>query len=293
MNQHCYSELCLSFKELASWTWHKLANADRLNMAFNEETITESLFLKLAQRHSGRGLTIRSYTKNEEGTGTAATGGNPTGADWSFWFGDLSGKGIEVRIQAKRLFAKSGKYENLEGSGVQRKNLISNSKGAIPLYVFYNRPCKDLSGFPIYFGSLCKYCELDRFWPFNISIFGCSFSPITAIPPKNKPRPTDIKFMLPWHCLVCERFKKSSSRGSLPSHVAEVLKNSFEQVDFNDKVRSQTAVNFSFELQRPPKWIKLLNESETLENYSNPELNHYLETKSLHGVVSILESKVK
>ena len=291
MNHHHQSELCLSFKELASWTWHKLAKADRLNMAFNEETITESLLLKLAERHSGRGLTIRSYTKNEEGTGTAATGGNPTGADWSFWFGDSSGKGIEVRIQAKRLFVKSGKYESLDGSGVQRKKLSSNCKGAIPLYVFYNGPCKDLSGFPIYFGSLCKYCELDGFWPFNIFVMGCSFSHVNAIPSIDKPRPADITWMMPWHCLVCKCFNSTNNLGSLASRVAGVLKQSYGRTVSESKTIPETDVQISFELRERPSWVGLLEKYSKEENQSSAALHDYLIDSELSGVVSILELK--
>lgn len=132
-----YSQLCHSLREQAAWVANELSEVYRLRMPLSEETITESILLALAKRHVGNGLTIRAYTKPEEGTGTLATNNLPTGADWSFWFADGRNHGIELRIQAKRLFP-SGKYESLDGTGTQIQNLYKNQGSAIPLYVFYN-----------------------------------------------------------------------------------------------------------------------------------------------------------
>ena len=135
-------------KEIAQWVWGKIESASNHGVSFNEETITESILLKLAEKLNGESLLIRSYTKIEEGKGTPKTGNTPTGADWSFWFEGNDGRGKELRIQAKRLF-DSGIYESMhtktgrnKKSKSQIDKLIESSRdvGAIPLYVFYNGP---------------------------------------------------------------------------------------------------------------------------------------------------------
>lgn len=129
------SDLCQSFRKVSGWTAAKLRLAISHGLAFNEETITESILLELAKLHNPRDLLIRSWTKTEEGTGTKATGGKPTGADWDFWFSDVAGNGVHLRVQAKRQF-KSGKYDSLDGTGKQITDLWSNRGGAIRQALF-------------------------------------------------------------------------------------------------------------------------------------------------------------
>ncbi len=294
-----YPDLCSTFKELAAWTWNKLDKANRLEMVFNEETITESLLLKLAERHAGRDLAIRAYTKAEEGKGTAKTGTRPTGADWSFWFSDQkTKKGIEVRVQAKRLF-KSGSYESLDGSGKQLQVLRRNAGKAIPLFVFYNMPLNpNMPWFEFqHMKQSCMNC--DYWWPYfvNISVWGCTYAPVAAIPKKKKPEPLDIKPMKPWHCLVCEGSHGGSTPPrSLPERVMNSLKTIYDQAESGsrgDQVKGTGKISWELRSEAP-EWTRLLNENQSADDgdssNSRPDLDQYLDTHELRGVVLIEET---
>ena len=290
-----YPNLCQTFKELAAWTWNKLDKANHLGMAFNEETVTESLLLKLAERHAGRDLSIRAYTKPEEGTGTKATGGKPTGADWSFWFSDQNGKGIEVRVQAKRLF-KSGAYDSLDGTGQQIKDLYTNRGKAIPLYVFYNLPLGDNKHWSRHIERCCKRCDCCWPWFFNISDWGCTYAAVTAIPAKNKPRPEQITPMKPWHCLVCGcPCAGSTLVGSLPERVVQSLKAVYDQIKpGSTDARFKDLGEISWELtNKAPEWVGLLNEHRQVDDGdssdSRSKLDEYLDEHGLKGVAFIQE----
>lgn len=296
MKNSAYPDLCRTFRELAAWTWNKLDTANRLGMSFNEEPITESLLLKLAERHAGRDLTIRAYTKNEEGKGTKKTNGKPTGADWSFWISNSRNQGKELRIQAKRLFwkkrDKSGYYKNLDGTSQQIKDLWRNKGDAIPLYVFYNGPPHP----NLPFAHWHRYCW-PEFW--RDADWGCSFAHITAIPPKDKPTARDIKYMHPWHYLACEcAYTRGTKTGSLPERMISVLEEIYKQTGSHatDDSRFEGAKEISFELNNsPPAWVKLLkaakSEDEDEPSETNEELDQYLETHGLKGVAFIQEVK--
>lgn len=292
--QEKFPDLCETFKELAAWTSNKLSKADRLKMAFNEETITESLLLKLAERHAWRDLSIRAYTKQEEGTGTAKTGGRgkATGADWSFWFGNTNRQGVEVRIQAKRMFTESGQYESLDGSGSQIKKLLKNAGSSIPLYVFYNPPVSDRHQWMPHIERHWFTCGFA--WPCwgNLSDWGCSYSPVTAIPKIKKPKPSDIKWMMPWHCLACGCCLEHVAFVSLPERIASVLQSAYKEV--GEIVNNKNDVEISFELKDPPEWVNLLDQDSARGDGKNEEtgsskLSKYLNEHGLDGVASIVE----
>jgi hypothetical protein len=211
-------ELRDALMRLARWVWNKSTEAHRLGVSFNEETITEMLLLKLARKFSHRGLSIRSFSKYEEGT--SYLGGPPTGADWEFWISDATGKGLYLRVQAKRLFLKSGTYESFDTSKPQHKKLIGNAGTATPIYVFYNAQSR----------------KLDPHWPFH-TVRCCHFWPPFAhfkrtwgvcfdlaknlSGTKANPAPKDIPNMLPWHCLMCPC--RNADDKSLPESVASAL----------------------------------------------------------------------
>lgn len=294
MSASIHPNLCDTFRELAAWTCNKLGKADGLGMAFNEETVTESLLLKLAERHAGRDLDIRAYSKIEEGRGAKSTGGKPTGADWSFWFSDDGNKGIELRIQAKRLF-KSGKYDSFHGWNKQFKDLKKNRGTAIPLYVFYNGSLNLLSSH-IANSQCCCYISRDTDW-------GCTYAPLTRLPKKNRPSPSEIELMRPWHTLVCELpcpFCSTQTGGltdNLPQKVAKAIKNIYA-VSSPGKGRPQKwTEDLSFSANNSaPGWVELLREGESKiqaavsrDGNGVSALDVYLKEHSLRGVVVISE----
>ncbi len=270
-------------------------------MAYNEETVTENLLLELAERHSGRNLEIRSYTKPEEGTGTKATNNLPTGADWAFWFGDTNNKGIELRIQAKRLF-NSGKYESLDGNGQQIEHLMKNCGSAIPLYVFYNSKALHKNRFvdETFFGNLEYFHNHHFHYHTNL---GCTFAPVTSIPQKNKPLHNEINRMYPWHVLVCHcqgSEDETKSLPNLPHRIASSIQRAYN-LNENGKNLSQDTSTYGENIKllqihsenEAPEWVRLLHQAKerpSNSEYSNiAELDDYLEKRHLRGLVSIRE----
>jgi len=253
-------------------------------VAFNEETITESLLLKLSERHSLPHFMIRSWSKWDEGRGTTATGGKPTGADWDFLFADWTGAGVTVRVQAKRQFS-SGKYDNLDGRDQQIKDLRNNCGTALPIYVFYNDA---LGKWPHW---TCSPSCKPRFR--GKSAWGCSFAPVTAIPAKNTPNPSDIK-MEPWHCLVCPCSRNGAAPASLPQLVVKAIRSAYVDVDGASDDRFKDAPDLAFETTvNWPYWAELLLEDggglagpDASDSIGN-ELDSYLAKNGLKGVALI------
>ncbi len=259
---------------MARWTWNKLGSAERLGVAYNEETVTENLLLKIAQRHRWQGLEVRSWTKIEEGKGTSKTYGKATGADWDFWISDWAGRGVQVRVQAKRQFS-SGKYDSLNGGSKQFSDLWNNRGSAIPIYLFYNWHAT--------FGNRSRICA-----PSDQAHWGCSFAPHPAIPKIKAPSPADIKVMRPWHCLFCQCGSSSSKISTLPDYVGRALKSAYmdRRVDASE---GALALNFEhFEPKRsPPDWMPLTERgSEGVER-----LQAYLKKHQLRGVASVKQTQ--
>jgi hypothetical protein len=294
MSTSTYPDLCEDLRELAAWTRSTLGKADRLRMAYNEETITETLLLTLAERHAGRGLSIRAYTKHEEGTGTKATSGKPTGADWSFWFANTHNLGIELRIQAKRLFS-SGKYDSLDGTGKQIKDLQKNCGSAIPLYVFYNNTSE------VWLEHLLEsFCCLSGF-PRDTD-WGCTYAPLISIPNKLGPTPAEILHMRPWHTLVCGctcpncGSKLGKVAGTLPQRVAAAVEKAYANSLLKKKSKSKWVKDLSISSENsPPDWVRLLITGDAgakvdgQEGRQTSEIDAYLNKHGLRGVVIVAE----
>lgn len=278
-------DLCESFRKLSSWTSLKLRTSLKLGLAFNEETITESILLKLAERHAPQHLAIKSWTKPEEGKGTKATAGKPIGADWDFWFSDHAGKGFYLRVQAKRQF-KSGRYESLDGTGQQIVDLWNNRGRAVPIYVFYN----DTDG-PHFAKSTTKF-NANRFQ--RMSMWGCSFAPLTAIPRKPEPTPDDISEMRPWHCLVCSCEAGQRAAGTLPETIRTAVQAVYHATMDQGDNRLAGIENLAFEItSEQPEWVELL-EDETFDRPPDDlrfeeRLGALLDERKLQGVTLIKE----
>jgi hypothetical protein len=255
----------------------KIDHSWNYGISFNEETITESLLLKLAERHFHDGLLIRAWTKPEEGTGTKATFGLPTGADWDFWIEDWTGAGLHLRIQAKRQF-RQGNYRNLDGTGQQIKDLRANCGAAIPVYLLYNGP-KFLPP-----TSPCSSNCSPLFW--SPTVWGCAVAPVTAIPAINQPYPSDIGTMYPWHCLVCPcQFGARSP--SLPARIASVLQSLHAGASRADDERFQGAPELSFHLlSNPPPWVEMLKKLPEADD----QIELYLKEHNLSGVAFIAQT---
>jgi hypothetical protein len=258
------AELQVEIARLAKWTWNQQEYCHRRNLSFSEETITETLLYKLSKKFSNRGLEIKTFTKKEEGTTYEDLG--PTGADWEFWIENKNGGGIKLRIQAKRLFfLNSGKYDSFDARGQQLKDLQSSAiaASAIPLYIFYNEPLPKAFLNHYLFctrhccGSLCLAKSRIEYW-------GCAVASPSAIKVKNKPEPTDVSHVWPWHCLFCPR-NSSHAKLSLPMLLLEALR----QMEIGGKLELS---------KNAPAWVEKLKSGEIydlgpVDKFFHPQTN--------------------
>lgn len=285
-------DFCRSFQHEACKVWQDMSDAEQFGVPRNEETTTEALLLSLARKHQGRGLRIKAYTKQEE----AATGG-----DWAFWFSDPKGRGIGARIQAKRLFSRSGRYESLfHQSDAQKKQgkptpnqcqtmLEPQDDRLIPIYIFYNSDALLKPPlFPFY-----------RYWPyypfcyFGLAAWGISAASALAVKRANwgkNNKPGDF-CMAPWHCLVCEECWDVTATGkSLPELVSHGLKALFEaRRDDTEAGADLREYKISFELtDNPPNWVGLLTDGD--DDDKRESLTSEMRERGLHGVAVLTQT---
>lgn len=278
---HTPSNLCASFRRLSTWTWNQLTDACVFKVPCSEESTTESLLLKLAKWHR-HGLQIRAYSKQVEGTGTKATGGIPTGADWSFWVVGPKGRGIEIRLQAKRQF-KDGRYQSLDGTSQQIKDLWDNRGKAVPLYLFYNGDFahdQHSARWPMWTG--CGSCRI-RFR--GQTAWGCSVTSLRDVWGKVRPYPAALPIQRPWFCLVCGGCWSAVGAVDLPSQMI-ALANSMYSGDNNaDCPDDMKQVDFGVAHEDAPSWVRLLESEESSDDWEQ-----FWATTDLRGVAIIKQT---
>lgn len=281
---------CRSFQEEASRVWSDMSDAATFEISRGEETTTEHLLLRLARKHSGRGLTIMTFTKHLE---------RDNGADWGFWFGNRHKLGLPVRVQAKRLYQKSGRYDQLfhpykgpSKSGRTWANqceaMLGWRDGAVPLYVFYN---DDSLGSKLFWPTQRRLCWCG--FPFFSPDWGISAAGALAIKRANwgkNNHPGDFP-MIPWHCLVCAYcWDDRPADTSLPSLVGHGLRQlySYRMGEGEDDPASFSDLGFSFEpTNNAPKWVGLLREGREDKRILADEM----ERVNLKGVAIIEETE--
>lgn len=288
-------DYCSSFQEEAKIVWRAMTDARRLGIPRNEETTTENLLLNLAKKHSGRGLTIKTFSKDEE---------RDHGADWGFWFADGSHKGIAVRLQAKRLYRVSGCYDQLHHAykGVSKSGqtwatqceaMLGWGDGAIPMYVFYN---DDNLRLPVAFSKM-PWPYIFKHGLFSVANSAWGITAASALSIKNahwgrKNRPGDFP-MIPWHYLVCpSRWDSAPTNASLPSLIGRSLQRLYGYRRGEEEVaeRKFSDLPFKFEptSKRPP-WVDFLLEGSAFEERLAAEMDK----QNLKGVAIIQETEVR
>ncbi len=121
--------------QLGEATWREMEAGVSTGQVLSEESITDFNLMRLASAVP-RQVAIRKHNRSEE---------NASGADWELWVGS-PGAFVGFRVQAKRLFSTSRKYESLKGepppARSQTADLIRSAATAspqcYPLYAFYN-----------------------------------------------------------------------------------------------------------------------------------------------------------
>jgi hypothetical protein len=282
-----YPNLCRSFAEEACRVWEDMSDAHSLGVARQEETTTEELLLSLARKHKGKGLDIESFTRSDE---------TSNGADWAFWVTGSHGLGIELRIQAKRLYPKSGRYESLfHQSPSQKKTarlsggdtpnqcetLIANHGRAIPIYVFYNSDALEIDFTKTVILAICSFASVSRPEVWGISV--ASAYAIKTADWGKRNRPKELP-MMPWHLLVCSCFwPDRPSDPSLPALIGNALRHLFQRggADYSE------AINFDPHDYRP-EWVGLLREGRE----DNEQLLNFMRETNLKGVAEISERPI-
>jgi hypothetical protein len=295
-------DYCSSFQEEAEIVWRAMSDARRLGVPRNEETTTETLLLNLAKKHSGRGLTIKTFSKGLE---------SKIGADWGFWFADSSGKGIAVRVQAKRFFAETkrrsynslyhqslSQREKSQISGLPTPNqcevLLQAKDGAIPLYVFYN---DDSLRLPVVSSKRTLLCIL-KHGPHSVANSSWGISAASALEIKRAKwgknnLPSSFR-MVPWHHLVCPScWDSPTTNSSLPSIIGNGLRQlySYKSLDLEeDAERELSELPFKFEpTSKIPSWASLLLKGSASEESLAAEMDEL----NLKGMAIIQETEAR
>lgn len=243
----------------AAWIWYEKAQAARLGLFLNEETITETILLNLARRFHGGKLLIRPFTKAAE---------TKNGADWEFWV--VQGHdSLGFRVQAKRLFP-SGYYGSLHPSRSQTSNLIGRAGNCLPVFALYNDADCYMSLLP---NCGCAERRSEYRGP---SFWGCLLIPARAV---QKLGSNDHRALapraIPWHCLLCDH-SGSVSGATFPKRVA---KNYHRLLDGGDSAETEDIA--------PDDRILAL-EKIASDGLSGPQwLANYFEERKLAGLALI------
>src|SRR6266545_57232 len=108
--------ICETFKNQASRISKELARASYTGLGIQEETLTDSLLIRIQFEHDENFLT-RKFTRKEEGS--------ITGADWLWCIGE-PGAWITFAVQAKIASLKTGKVNYLHYRKGEQYNLLIN-----------------------------------------------------------------------------------------------------------------------------------------------------------------------
>jgi hypothetical protein len=185
----------------ADWVWSQQEAAFQNGLKLQEETVTETLLLRIAEQTSGLGIHVNMFNKFQEG-GRTAKDGKPAiqgnGADWE-WFVETPECMVGFRVQAKVLYRGKnasggfvpGRYDGHKAGDQQSSDLISMAGEMNPIYIFFNHASiknVDLfqkSGPPDHFGETC---------------WGCSVATADFVSAKKSNTLASlIEGMVPWH----------------------------------------------------------------------------------------------
>ncbi len=273
------TSLCQIFKLLARSTWKDLQDAKRFDFSLGEETITDQLLLSLI-RACPTEVVIKKSSKLREGL--------TTGADWEWWFcGNHTAFGM--RVQAKRLFPKSLKYEGLGKlageSEVKQVDLLLQNARKGPLYAIY---C-----FYNYWDSGTKTprWNCQSYVP-DWTLFGCSVSDARLVKECIDTGKNDIKTVgslsYPWMCIVCcTGF--SEAYANLPERVFGVA-NALANTTIDGIRLDDREVPSIIDLDKTPKYVQLALEPGQQDNTNiSTRIDNMLYEFNIDGLLVINE----
>ena len=122
--------LCQTVQDQSRRVWNNLHDAERLGVAYHEDTITQSLALDLSRCHPAENRAFVLNRHNEKKYGSDFV--------WLIFSHDL-GRHLRVAVQAKRLYA-SGRYEAFRSGQVKSIKTFAGNIGGKAIYLTYNSP---------------------------------------------------------------------------------------------------------------------------------------------------------
>jgi len=264
--------ICDTFLRTAISTWDKISEGRTVGYQLKEETITDLNILELKKRLGTRVLTI-PFNKFDEGK---------NGADWEWWFRDIHGFWIGVRVQAKIIDIKTDGFEHLHYKKLKKyqsekiiTEALTSTPPRIPLYSLYTQ-WDDRTVLANWTCSFPRYVDL----------YGCSIMSAFDVYKRRLTDTKDLKSLLvdmrPWHCLVC--CKGFSPSGQLTERIESYVKNSFFQ-GIDDSLKALDIIlPDTFRTKNPPDYVeKFINQKITVENVNVPE--------SLDGLLIYLDEE--
>ncbi|MDJ0036644.1 hypothetical protein QNH99_04260 [Pantoea allii] len=123
------------FEMISEYVWKTLSLSKKFNILQGEETVSDSILLKLAIA-GDTSLSIIKTPKNIE---------KIKGTDWEWWIGCRSTGWVRIAAQAKKI-DKNGRHysafkHKVGKTGIYQHKILeaySKRKTAYPIYVFYN-----------------------------------------------------------------------------------------------------------------------------------------------------------
>lgn len=128
--------ICTTLNNCSISTWDQIGVSVRdVKAQVSETTLTENILINLSLR-GGKNVSVIKFSGYDE---------MKVGADWALYCHDKNGW-LGARIQAKKLYLSSGRYEELKNSGTQQNQKLINSCGPsqAPVYIFYNSMVRGL-----------------------------------------------------------------------------------------------------------------------------------------------------
>jgi len=201
------SSLCNISRKLAKKVFYRLGRSYQNGLPYMETTITD-LILEQFKEEARSQIEIIKYSARAEGYST--------GADWEWIFKDQK-QFYKVRVQAKRLYLESMRYDALKDSQTQVAQLIAAARAvkAFPVYVLYNS-----------FFKMDSNTDENSETP---SLFGCGLVSALKAEKLISEGRVGLNDLLPvqtpWHHLFCT---SSDLRVSLPEGVKLFLENNLD-----------------------------------------------------------------
>lgn len=203
---------------LARETWTRRGSAKTIGLAYNEETITETMLLNLKMHYPGE-VTIIAFNKAEEAE---------CGADWMWTFLSADEQSsITMVVQAKRLDNGERAYAGIKRNigtkmplvrQIDRLLATAQKYSVPPVYAFYNH-LSDHTRITRSCGTL-PHNVIEQIEGWGISL-ASGHAVAAALPDEGFDR--HVHHSIPFHCMLCTKGSGAYGPDGSPGAIAEYL----------------------------------------------------------------------